>query len=738
VLQYYFVHILCSLFSLQSHLYNIPILISYIIRTDSKGVEPMNNIPSAMETVLPQRSHNRRSHNNNPRRPGRGYSTSDGYENSGHDTGWHSTEDDNTDYYLVTEDDRDNDTDGGKAVGEKDDEFGALTTNFSLLDVKGDKPTTTEDQKDEKEIPTTPKSSPLPPAKTSSKKKRSRRRPNKSKKSQTESPQLNSMQEAEELDCHTPMKTTVQQQQSQQTPKRTKQKNRVSPNQQQQKQQVDEDDEKEVHDPHEDDDDYPSSMVTTTTLMKTMEGEFCEPCGPKEEVQQKRTLDEELSYLRRISPTRYQVSLGFVPNMKVPAEIIVNNDLQTLLVQELRDACCDPKSEAGASFIPAIRQAANVAALPGIVRASLAMPDVHSGYGFCIGNVAAFDMDDPTAVISPGGVGFDINCGVRLIRTNLTEDDVEESVREELAEAMFRNIPVGVGAGGDIPCNIEELDKLLLNGIDWAIEQGYAWKEDKEHCEEDGCMDTADPKCVSSRAKKRGLKQIGTLGAGNHYAEIQVVDEIYDTEAAETMGIGKVGQVCIMIHTGSRGLGHQVATDALTVMERAMARDKIDLNDRQLSCARISSKEGKEYLGELIYFMHHYLLLFYWVLMQYTTFLSAYCHTAGMSAAANFAWVNRACITYLTRKAFSEVFKRTADEMDMHLVYDVCHNIAKVEKHTIDGEEKTLLVHRKGSTRAFPPYHKNIPEDYQSIGQPVLIGGTMGTCSYVCKFLLPP
>ena len=551
----------------------------------------------AMETVLPQRSHTRRNHNNNPRRPGgRGYSTSDGYENSGHDTGWHSTEDDNTDYYLVTEDDRDNDTDGGKAVGDKDDEFGALTTKLSLLDVKP----TIENQKDDKEVPTTPKSSPLPPTKTSSKKKRSRRRPNKPKKSQTEVPQqLNSMQEAEELDCHTPMKTTVQQQQSQQTPKRTKQKNRISPNQQQKQQQVDdEDDDKEALDPHEDDDDYPSNMATTTTPIKAMEGEFCEPCGPKEEVQQKRTLDEELSYLRRISPTRYQVSLGFVPNMKVPAEIIVNNDLQTLLVQELRDACCDPKSEAGASFIPAIRQAANVAALPGIVRASLAMPDVHSGYGFCIGNVAAFDMDDPTAVISPGGVGFDINCGVRLIRTNLTEDDVEESLREELAEAMFRNIPVGVGAGGDIPCNIEELDKLLLNGIDWAIEKGYAWKEDKEHCEENGCMDTADPKCVSSRAKKRGLKQIGTLGAGNHYAEIQVVDEIYDTDAAETMGIGKVGQVCIMIHTGSRGLGHQVATDALTVMERAMARDKIDLNDRQLSCARISSKEGKEYLGE--------------------------------------------------------------------------------------------------------------------------------------------
>ena len=292
---------------------------------------------------------------------------------------------------------------------------------------------------------------------------------------------------------------------------------------------------------------------------------------------------------------------GFVPNMKVPAEIIVNNDLQTLLVQELQDSCCVPKAQAGSAFIPALRQAANVAALPGIVKASLAMPDVHSGYGFCIGNVAAFDMDDPSAVISPGGAGFDINCGVRLIRTNLTEADVGVDMREKLAEAMFRNIPVGVGAGGDIPCNMQELDKLLSEGINWAVDKGYAWEEDREHCEESGCMETADPKCVSNRAKKRGLKQLGTLGAGNHYAEIQVVDEIYHPEAAETMGIGTVGQVCIMIHTGSRGLGHQVATDALTVMERAMARDKIELNDRQLSCARISSPEGKKYLGECIY-----------------------------------------------------------------------------------------------------------------------------------------
>lgn len=294
--------------------------------------------------------------------------------------------------------------------------------------------------------------------------------------------------------------------------------------------------------------------------------------------------------------------------MTVRAEIIVNDDLQKLLVHELR-SCCNSDSAAGEdeAFIPSLRQVANVAALPGIVGASLAMPDVHSGYGFCIGNVAAFDMEDPLAIISPGGVGFDINCGVRLIRTNLTEADVTGDVREKLADAMFRNIPVGVGLNGDIPCNMEELDEILREGINWAVDKGYAWEEDREHCEDNGRMETADPKYVSNRAKRRGLKQLGTLGAGNHYVEIQVVAEIYDQEAASIMGIGQIGQVCIMIHTGSRGLGHQIATDALTVMERAMARDRIQLNDRQLSCARIGSNEGKEYLCE-----HHvvFFLLF--------------------------------------------------------------------------------------------------------------------------------
>ncbi len=369
------------------------------------------------------------------------------------------------------------------------------------------------------------------------------------------------------------------------------------------------------------------------------------------------------------------------------------------------------------SFIPALKQMANVAALPGIVRC-LAMPDVHSGYGFCIGNVAAFDMDDEDAVISPGGVGFDINCGVRLIRTNLTESDVQVGERrEELAQTMYDHLPAGVGTDGVIPVSEEDIDEILETGIDWAIKQGYAWPQDKDHCEENGRMETAIPKKVSGRAKKRGLNQLGTLGGGNHYAEVQVVEEVYDEHAAKIMGIQKIGQVCIMIHTGSRGLGHQVATDAIKNMEKTINKAKIPLNDRQLCCAKINSKQGQDYL-------------------------------AAMSAAANYAWVNRSCMTYLTRKVFEKVFEKTAEEMEMHLVYDVCHNVAKIEKHVVsddsatggegneskDGKNKqtkTLLVHRKGSTRAFPPHHPSIPNDYKSIGQPALIGGTMGTCSYV-------
>jgi len=406
--------------------------------------------------------------------------------------------------------------------------------------------------------------------------------------------------------------------------------------------------------------------------------------------------EEDSKYISQESELQYRIDKGFVPNMRVPGRFYANENLKKLVFQELREHC-NKKGRGG--FLPAVKQIANVAGLPGIVKHSIAMPDLHAGYGFAIGNVAAFDMDDPKAVVSPGGVGFDINCGVRLLRTNLMRDDIKH-LKEKLAQTLFDHIPVGVGTKGTIPTNLKDLQEALNTGINWCIKKGYAWPEDKDHCEELGRMKNADASKVSRKAKKRGLPQMGTLGAGNHYIEIQYVAEIYDEAAAEDMGINKLNQVCVMIHSGSRGLGHQVATDALVEMERAMRRDKINPNDRQLACARIKSREGQDYL-------------------------------AAMAAAANYAWVNRSAMTYLTRNAFEKVFKKHAGKLDMHVVYDVSHNIAKIEKHVIDGEERRLLVHRKGSTRAFPPGHPQISADYQKCGQPVIIGGTMGTCSYV-------
>ncbi|XP_059488734.1 RNA-splicing ligase RtcB homolog [Neocloeon triangulifer] len=409
-----------------------------------------------------------------------------------------------------------------------------------------------------------------------------------------------------------------------------------------------------------------------------------------------REYNDELKYLERLTPHSWKIKKGFQPNMNVEGVFYVNEHLEELMFEELRNSC-RPGMIGG--FLPGMKQIANVAALPGIVGKSIGLPDVHSGYGFAIGNMAAFDMSNPNSIVSPGGVGFDINCGVRLLRTNLMEKDVHD-VKEQLAQSLFDHIPVGVGSKGIIPMNAKDLEEALEMGMDWSLREGYVWAEDKEHCEEYGRMLNADPSKVSVRAKKRGLPQLGTLGAGNHYAEIQVVEEIFDKFAATKMGIDSVGQVCVMIHSGSRGFGHQVATDALVEMEKAMARDKIETNDRQLACARIGSKEGQNYLN-------------------------------AMAAAANFAWVNRSSMTFLTRQAFAKQFNASPDDLDMHVIYDVSHNIAKIEEHMVDGKLKTLLVHRKGSTRAFPPYHPLIPVDYQLTGQPVLIGGTMGTCSYV-------
>uniref|UniRef100_A0A0G4IET4 RNA-splicing ligase RtcB homolog n=1 Tax=Chromera velia CCMP2878 TaxID=1169474 RepID=A0A0G4IET4_9ALVE len=411
-----------------------------------------------------------------------------------------------------------------------------------------------------------------------------------------------------------------------------------------------------------------------------------------------RSFKQECEFIDRDKecPVKYHIKKGFVNNMKVEGVFYVNDALHDHLAEELSNYS---RSSQKAGFLPAVKQIGNVASLPGIVKRSIGLPDVHSGYGFAIGNVAAFDMSNPEAVVSPGGVGFDINCGVRLLRTNLKEEDANP-VKERLTQSLFDHIPVGVGSQGIIPCKAQDLEEALLLGIDWSLREGYAWPEDKEHCEEYGRMLNADPMKVSARAKKRGLPQMGTLGAGNHYAEIQVVDAIYDKRAAAKMGLEEKGQVVVMIHSGSRGLGHQVATDALVHMERAMSRDGIVTNDRQLACARIGSQEGQDYL-------------------------------AAMSAAANYAWVNRSSMTFLARQAFAKVFSQSPDDLDMQVIYDVSHNIAKIEQHMVDGHMKQLLVHRKGSTRAFPPHHPLIPVDYQMTGQPVLIGGSMGTCSYV-------
>merc|ERR1719273_2847745 len=410
-----------------------------------------------------------------------------------------------------------------------------------------------------------------------------------------------------------------------------------------------------------------------------------------------RTFQQEMKFIHQEQNSfQFTIDKGFVPNMRVPGKFFVNPKLEKIVFDELRDHC---RRGAFGGFLPAVKQISNVAGLPGIVKHSIAMPDVHAGYGFSIGNVAAFNMNDPLAVVSPGGVGFDINCGVRLIRTNLMYKDIEH-IQESLAQTLFDHIPVGVGSKGIIPTTPKSLVSALEMGMDWSICEGYAWPEDKEHFEEYGRMLGADATKVSKRAKKRGLPQLGTLGAGNHYIEIQRVEEIYDKFAAKKMGIFTENQICVMIHSGSRGLGHQVATDALVAMEKAMNRDGIKTNDRQLACARIQSQEGQDYL-------------------------------ASMAAAANYAWVNRSSMTFLVRQAFAKQFKTTPDDLDMHVIYDVSHNIAKIEEHWVDGTRMKLLVHRKGSTRAFPPHHPLIPVDYQLTGQPVLIGGTMGTCSYV-------
>ncbi len=385
--------------------------------------------------------------------------------------------------------------------------------------------------------------------------------------------------------------------------------------------------------------------------------------------------------LEKISDYEWMIPKGAKACMRVPAIIFADEFLLEKMKGDLT-----------------LVQAANVACLHGIQKYSIVMPDGHQGYGFPIGGVAAMSIDED-GVISPGGVGYDINCGVRVIRTDLDIKDVKPKLRE-LIDELFRNVPSGLGSTGKVRVSIQELDRVLNEGVEWAVEKGYAWPEDPEHIEERGSWKLADASKVSRRAKQRGAAQLGTLGSGNHFLEVQVVDKIYDPAIAKAMGITHEGQVTVMIHTGSRGLGHQVASDYLMIMERAMRKYGIRPPDRELASVPYSSREAQDYIR-------------------------------AMAAAANFAWTNRQLITYWTRESFKKVFHRDPDQLGMRLVYDVAHNIAKIEEHDVDGKRMKLIVHRKGATRAFPPGHPEIPKDYQSIGQPVLIPGSMGTASYI-------
>lgn len=344
----------------------------------------------------------------------------------------------------------------------------------------------------------------------------------------------------------------------------------------------------------------------------------------------------------------------------------------------------------------AVEQVANVACLPGIVGFSLAMPDIHWGYGFAIGGVAAFDLDE--GIISPGGVGYDINCGVRLLSTGLERKEVQPRL-EELVGALFSLIPSGVGSSGSIKLKQNEFDRMLTQGARWAVHQEYGSTQDLEHIEEGGCMPGADPEQVSQKAFERGRDQLGTLGSGNHFVEVGYVDEIYDEKAAEAFGLWKDG-VTVIVHTGSRGFGHQVCEDYIRTFNRVVKEQGLDLPDRQLCCAPLKSKEGKAYL-------------------------------AAMACAINFGFANRQIITGWIRKAFEQALRKSPRDLGLEVVYEVAHNIAKIEQHQIEGKTRQVCVHRKGATRAFPAGHPEVPRDYRPVGQPVLIPGDMGRYSYV-------
>ena len=384
------------------------------------------------------------------------------------------------------------------------------------------------------------------------------------------------------------------------------------------------------------------------------------------------------SMVRKLSENDWEIPVGHIPNMRVPGRMFVSESL----LEDIEPGTID--------------QIANVATLPGIQKYSMAMPDAHLGYGFAIGGVAAFDVEE--GVISPGGVGFDINCGVRLIRTNLQKEEVVPNIKE-LTDELFHNVPAGVGSKSRFRASDQELDSAFLEGAKWAVESGYGMEADAEHCEANGYLEGADPSKVSTKARNRGKPQLGTLGSGNHFLEVQYVDKIYDQKIASAFGLEE-GQVTVMIHCGSRGAGHQICTDHLKELSQAVKKYNIEIPDKQLACAPAQSKEAQNYFKAML-------------------------------CAANYAWANRQMITHWTRESFEKIFGRDSDDLGMNLLYDVAHNVAKLEEHTVDGKKKEVYVHRKGATRAFPPGHPEVPAVYRDVGQPVLIPGSMGTPSFI-------
>jgi len=386
------------------------------------------------------------------------------------------------------------------------------------------------------------------------------------------------------------------------------------------------------------------------------------------------------SALVRISNYVWEIPQSYRADMKVPARIYTS---EKLLALALRDRTME--------------QLVNTAAMPGVVKHVLVMPDAHQGYGLPIGGVVATRY--PDGMISPGGVGYDINCGVRLMVSDLVADEVKTEI-DDLISALFRNIPSGVGKGGGVRrVSPQEIDEVLLKGAAWAVKAGYGRPGDLERLEEGGAMAGAVLSAVSPRAKQRGAPQLGTLGSGNHFVEIQEVEEVYDEQVARAFGLFE-GQLVVEIHSGSRGLGHQVCSDYVKSLQSAVQKYKIQLPDRQLVCAPLDSPEGRDYFGAMV-------------------------------GAANYAWANRQCMAHLARRSFEEVLAGRVRNFDLHTVYDVAHNIAKIEEHVLDGKRMKLCIHRKGATRAFGPGHPAVTPVYRAVGQPVLVPGDMGTASYV-------